>query len=104
MVAKEQTTKGKQQPSAKPKTNVEVEKGTGEKAASDAEDSGPRLHKRVTCDCCETNPIKGIRFKCLVCDDYDLCSQCEAKQIHKEHAMIRIADPNDNSWKVSASH
>lgn len=36
------------------------------------------------------NPIKGLRFKCLDCPDFDLCEECYNKEIHKHHKMKRI--------------
>jgi len=50
------------------------------------------IHYHVTCDGCGINPIKGNRFKCTVCPDYDLCENCEAKGIHKEHTFIKFAN------------
>jgi hypothetical protein len=38
-------------------------------------ESGPR-HAAVTCDNCLMSPIQGVRYKCSVCPDYDLCSSC----------------------------
>ncbi|KAG8579450.1 hypothetical protein GDO81_010895 [Engystomops pustulosus] len=50
------------------------------------------VHPNVTCDGCE-GPVVGNRYKCLICPDYDLCSTCEAKGIHKEHNMIMFPTP-----------
>lgn len=49
-------------------------------------------HPGVVCDGCEKH-IFGIRFKCVVCPDFDLCMTCETKGMHKEHEMLRIATP-----------
>jgi len=56
------------------------------------EESGP-LHPGVTCDGCE-KPIRGFRYKCMVCEDYDLCAKCEAAGKHPGHNMMRIAGPD----------
>ena len=40
-------------------------------------------HRGVTCDGCSVKPIKGLRFKCQVCDDYDLCELCHASNVHQ---------------------
>ena len=40
---------------------------------------GGEFHVGIVCDGCEMNPIKGKRFKCLVCPDYDLCEKCKMK-------------------------
>jgi len=50
------------------------------------------VHSMVTCDGCHASPIKGPRFKCKVCPDYDLCQHCFAKkaEIHGNHDFERI--------------
>ncbi|CAB3240353.1 unnamed protein product [Arctia plantaginis] len=47
------------------------------------------IHLGVICDSCD-NTIVGFRYKCTVCDDFDLCSQCEAAGCHPEHCMVRV--------------
>lgn len=59
---------------------------------------GPDVHVGVVCDGCDGG-LKGIRFKCLACPDFDLCAACEGKRLHDHHAMIRIASPQDQSWR-----
>lgn len=56
------------------------------------------LHTGVTCDGCE-GPVAGTRFKCTVCPDYDLCSSCQAKGLHKEHALLPIFHPMANMFE-----
>ncbi|KYO20381.1 sequestosome-1 [Alligator mississippiensis] len=50
------------------------------------------VHPNVICDGCE-GPVVGARFKCTVCPDYDLCSTCEGKGLHKEHNMVMFQSP-----------
>ncbi|XP_053734269.1 sequestosome-1 [Synchiropus splendidus] len=50
------------------------------------------VHPNVTCDGCE-GPVIGTRFKCTVCPDYDLCSSCQARGTHTEHALLPIWHP-----------
>jgi len=50
------------------------------------------LHIGVTCDGCE-GEVRGVRYKCLSCADYDLCSGCKATGMHSEHEMAPIEHP-----------
>lgn len=50
------------------------------------------IHYGYTCDGCNMSPIKGIRYKCSVRNDYDLCEACEEK-IDVAYPMIKIRDP-----------
>ena len=48
-------------------------------------------HTNVECDGCGTAPIKGIRFKCSVCKNFDYCQLCEERLGH-EHAFVQIRE------------
>jgi hypothetical protein len=54
------------------------------------------IHPSVRCNGCGTFPVTGNRFKCLVCRNYDLCSVCEANNIHN-HPMLIFYDNCQNS-------
>merc|ERR1712012_137879 len=56
-------------------------------------DAEIKVHYGVTCDGCENKPITGNRYKCVVCDDYDLCESCEVAGRHPGHNMIKITQP-----------
>ncbi|KAI4184399.1 MAG: hypothetical protein L6R41_004751 [Letrouitia leprolyta] len=52
------------------------------------------VHRGVTCDSCHAIPIRGTRYRCMNCRDYDLCEQCEALQVHdKTHLFYKIRIP-----------
>ena len=45
-------------------------------------------HDGVKCDCCQMQPLKGLRFKCDTCHDYDLCLNCfKAKKTSMNHSI-----------------
>jgi hypothetical protein len=60
----------------------------GKKAA----DQASIVHAGVICDGCKVCPIQGIRYKCSVCVDFDLCDKCEAEKQHA-HPMLKIRRP-----------
>ncbi|CAD8117268.1 unnamed protein product [Paramecium sonneborni] len=49
------------------------------------------VHQTHTCDGCQTSPIIGSRFKCLECPDYDLCEECQVKNLHNHHQFFKIS-------------
>ena len=40
-------------------------------------------------------PIKGIRYKCSVCKDFDYCEECEEKKPHP-HPFLKIRNGKQN--------
>jgi hypothetical protein len=63
--------------------------------AKDSEsDEAVEVHVRVTCDGCGASPIKGIRYKCDTCDDFDFCSDCRFDKAHDpSHPFKSIEKP-----------
>jgi len=53
------------------------------------------VHQGVTCDGCDQHNITGPRYKCVVCDDYDLCGSCEAAGRHPGHNMMKMTTPRN---------
>eukprot|EP01111_Echinosteliopsis_oligospora_P004738 TRINITY_DN1780_c0_g1_i1.p1 TRINITY_DN1780_c0_g1~~TRINITY_DN1780_c0_g1_i1.p1 ORF type:complete len:488 (+),score=132.54 TRINITY_DN1780_c0_g1_i1:102-1565(+) len=54
------------------------------------------VHRGVTCDGCKTVNFTGVRYKCDICRNYDLCENCKAKgdEIHPTtHTMVSITNP-----------
>lgn len=49
-------------------------------------------HENIVCDICDKD-VYGFRYKCLDCEEFDMCMDCEPKQIHMEHLILRIANP-----------
>lgn len=47
------------------------------------------IHDDIVCDQCGMSPIKGVRYNCSVCHNYDLCELCESKGTHP-HPMLKI--------------
>ena len=36
------------------------------------------VHRGTNCNSCNVTPIRGIRYRCSNCQDWDLCEECEA--------------------------
>lgn len=55
----------------------------------------------VTCDNCGICPIKGLRYKCAVCDNFDFCENCEQTTKHL-HPFIKLKSPTHPTFHVKA--
>lgn len=51
------------------------------------------LHPHIMCDQCYEHDIRGYRYKCVECCDYDLCARCAASGQHAFHIMLRLPVP-----------
>lgn len=52
------------------------------------------VHRGVTCNSCNTMPIRGIRYRCANCIGFDLCETCESMEVHhKTHLFYKIRIP-----------
>jgi len=54
----------------------------------------------VNCNCCGA-PIVGLRYKCVVCLEYDLCDKCESSENPHpiDHPLIKIRVPLPQSFQ-----
>lgn len=67
-------------------TESDTENGTGNEGV---------FHEGFTCNNCDGD-IFGHRYRCLECEDFDLCMTCErTEQQHAHHIMVRYAQPED---------
>jgi hypothetical protein len=51
------------------------------------------IHRGITCDGCQICPVVGVRYKCSECPDFDLCQDCEAKDVHNHHVFLKLKHP-----------
>ena len=59
------------------------------------------VHKNIRCEKCLIQPIKGIRYKCSECNNYNLCEKCEEENNQEpfhdeEHNFIILRKPVDD--------
>ena len=58
------------------------------------------IHEGIKCAKCLKNPIVGFRYKCSICNNYDLCEECEEKNCQTEehpHSFIKIRKDESNN-------
>jgi hypothetical protein len=60
------------------------------------------IHSGISCDLCRKKNFSGRRYKCLICQDFDLCSICYEKKSNLsierhsiDHPMQLIITAND---------
>ena len=54
----------------------------------------PEIHFHILCDGCKMNPLRGNRYKCKTCKDFDFCEECYLKNKESHgHEFYKIAHP-----------
>lgn len=52
------------------------------------------VHRGCMCNACGILPIRGIRYRCANCADFDLCETCESQGLHnKTHVFYKVRVP-----------
>lgn len=88
-----------------------VEQEEPSSSTQDNDRSNQVLHFGIICDNCE-QPVRGIRYKCWTCFNYDLCERCESlSNVHNpQHIFLKIHHnvcnqlTNWNGERLPASH
>lgn len=64
------------------------------RVSEDATRRNAYVHRGCLCNSCGIVPIRGIRYRCANCADYDLCENCESQGVHsKAHIFYKIKVP-----------
>jgi Ca2+-binding EF-hand superfamily protein len=64
------------------------------RVSEDATRRNAYTHRGCACNSCGAVPIRGIRYRCSNCADYDLCEGCESQGLHiKTHIFYKIRVP-----------
>ena len=64
------------------------------RVSEDATRRNAYVHRGCACNSCNMVPIRGIRYRCANCADYDLCEGCESQGFHnKTHIFYKIKVP-----------
>ena len=59
---------------------------------------GLAVHHGISCRGCSTINFAGTRYKCMICNNYDLCSECfTAGSAHRQHPFVS-RDGIDSEW------
>ena len=48
------------------------------------------IHYQYICDGCDMAPIKGVRYHCLQCPDFDFCEKCYSEKIDSHKHIFQV--------------
>ena len=66
------------------------------KASKKEEKKWDAIHFNYSCDGCKMNPIRGNRYKCKGCPDFDFCESCYQKNKESHgHEFTKIEKPKN---------
>jgi hypothetical protein len=64
------------------------------RVSEDATRRNSYIHRGCGCNNCGIMPIRGVRYRCSNCADYDLCETCEAQDPHlRTHIFYKVKVP-----------
>ena len=53
------------------------------------------VHRNIRCEGCGLEPFVGWRYMCTICDDYNLCENCEEQlAVRHNHPFIKVTYPS----------
>lgn len=59
-------------------------------------------HQNIYCNACEKHGIAGMRWKCTICPNYDLCTNCYMADKHDlNHAFERFETSESLGYAIS---
>ena len=65
----------------------------GETLIKNSDNNQKKEHEGIFCNECKENVV-GIRYKCLICEDFNFCERCEEKLKEEHgHPMLKINNP-----------
>ena len=65
-----------------------------EKSEQNNNNNNNNIHFGIKCNECETENIEGIRYKCTICPNFNLCQKCESDTEHiPNHIFLKIRRP-----------
>ena len=59
------------------------------------DEKGLEIHYGIICDGCEMNPLKGKRYKCKKCEDFDYCEKCYEKNKNEHKHEFELIEKKE---------